>query len=241
MTTTYIFIHGAWGGGWVWSRLADRLRAQSQQVFTPTLTGLGERSHLLRPDLNLNDHIQDIANMVHFEQLSAVTLVGHSYGGIVATGVAQKIPDRIENLVYLDAFIPESGQGQFDLQPSTRELFTALAEKYNGHYAEPADPTLLGVTNPVDADWISERSTPHPLRVLEQPLPSTDNSLKRSPNKSTYIRCTGTDLFVPQATTAARRGWRVHEFNSGHFPQVTHPDELADLLQKITKGNPYDD
>src|SRR5262249_14497470 len=125
---TYVLVHGAWHGGWCWKKVTPLLRASGYAVFTPTLTGLGERSHLLSPEVSLHTHIQDVVAVVEYEDLREVMLVGHSYGGMVITGVAERVPARLSQLVYLDAFVPEHGQALLDLHsPDERARFQELA------------------------------------------------------------------------------------------------------------------
>ena len=126
---TYVLVHGAWGGGWKYARVAQRLRARGHLVFTPTLTGQGERSHLLSGSINLTTHVTDILNVIRYEDLSGVVLAGHSYGGMVVTAVADRIADRIAALVYLDAFVPQDGQSLFDINiPKNKQAFIDNAE-----------------------------------------------------------------------------------------------------------------
>ena len=117
---TFVLVHGAWHGGWCWRKLTPLLRAAGQEVFTPTLTGLGERAHLGSPDVGLGTHVRDVAQVLWYEDLADVVLVGHSYGGLVIGGVADQVPERLRHLVYLDAFVPEHGQSMLDLGPPER-------------------------------------------------------------------------------------------------------------------------
>src|SRR4051812_30047626 len=112
--TTFVLVHGAWHGGWCYDEVAKRLRSEGYDVYTPTLTGLGERSHLLSPEINLDTHIQDVLNVIRWQDLETIVLCGHSYGGMVVTGVADVVPDRIASLVYLDAYVPRSGESVWD-------------------------------------------------------------------------------------------------------------------------------
>src|SRR5687768_1637622 len=111
----FLLVHGAWHGGWCWRRVADLLQANGHTAFTPTLTGLGERSHLMRAGINLTTHITDVVNVMKWEELSGIVLCGHSYGGMVVSGVAEQMADKIASIVFLDAFVPENGDAMADL------------------------------------------------------------------------------------------------------------------------------
>src|SRR5690349_6838041 len=137
---TFVLVHGAWSGGWCYDKVAERLRAKGHRVFAPTLTGQGERSHLAGIAINLSLHISDVLNVFHYEELKDAVLAGHSYGGMVVTGVADRIPEKINALVYLDAFLPEDGQSLFDINiPKNNQAFIANAGSIGG-LAVPAPP-----------------------------------------------------------------------------------------------------
>jgi pimeloyl-ACP methyl ester carboxylesterase len=140
--THYLLVHGAWHGGWCWGRVRQRLTAQGHQVFTPTLTGLADRSHLLSREVGLETHVQDVANLITWEILSDVVLVGHSYAGTVVRHVADRMPDRIRSLVYLDAFVPENGKSVSDYAPDGGEGHRKLAQMYGEGWKIPP-PSLL--------------------------------------------------------------------------------------------------
>src|SRR6202040_1266512 len=136
---TFVLVHGAWHGSWCWKRVRKALQARGHDVFTPTLTGVGERSHLLSPDVNLDTHITDVVNLIRWEELSDVVLCGHSYGGCVVTGVADRLPDRIGAMVYLDAFTPEDGESLLDILPGPKriQLLEATAREGEGWMMPP--------------------------------------------------------------------------------------------------------
>ena len=169
--TTFVLVHGSFGGGWVWQKVTPLLRAQGHEVYTPRLTGLSDRSHLLYCGVDLTTHITDVASLLYYEDLSDVVLVGHSYAGMVITGVAAKIPERLKLLVYLDAYVPDDGQSEFDLWPA-EERAKAQADMAAGRgLRQPPPPADLGITDPEMADWVYERFTPHPLVTYDQPAP----------------------------------------------------------------------
>src|SRR5262245_52181956 len=180
--TTFVLVHGAWHGGWCWKKLTPLLRAAGHDVFAPTLTGLGERSHLLTRDVDLDTHITDIVQVLEFEDLENVVLVGHSYGGMVITGVADKASDRISQLVYLDAILPENGKAITDYNP--RQLAPITEVSWHDPASEPQE---YGVTNERDVAWVKKRLTDMPRKCLTQPLKLADDKSRRI--KGAYILC----------------------------------------------------
>src|SRR3981189_2941505 len=167
----FVLVHGAWHGGWCWSRVADRLRAGGLQVFTPTQTGLGERKHLLSKDITLDTFTKDIANVIEAEELSNVVLVGHSFGGLSISGVADAMPARIRHLVYLDSLMVEGGKKPFDsLPPDVVAARLKAAEESSGGLSLPAPPpSAFGVSDAKDTEWVKRRLTPHPPRTQPSP------------------------------------------------------------------------
>ena len=237
-TPTFVLVHGSNGGGWVWQKLAPLLRSAGHAVYTPTLTGLSDRSHLLHCGVNLTTHITDIANLLLYQDLSEVVLVGNSYAGMVSTGVATKVPERLKLLVYLDAYLPADGQSEFDLLPAEmRAAREAEAAAHEG-VVQPPPPAIFGVKDPVLAEWIKARSTPHPLATYTEPVPAGNAESATLPR--VFIRCIGNpattpDLFAPSAEKARAAGWHVHELAAGHLAMLTAPREVAELLLKLTE------
>ncbi|WP_417708588.1 alpha/beta fold hydrolase [Roseibium aggregatum] len=234
---TFVCVHGVWHGGWCWSRLADVLRVRGHRVTTPTQTGLGERSHLLSPDITIQTFVEDIVRHLQFEDLSGVTLVGHSFGGIPITGVADLVPERIAGLVYLDAIMLESGETWFDLLPQDlAEDRRKLAETSSGGLSlPPAPPESFGITRLDDIVFLKSRLTPHPFRTFTTALElkhPVGNGLPAH-----YIECT--DPSYPPAKVALARaqakGWPVSQIATGHDAMVSEPERLADLLEGIAK------
>jgi pimeloyl-ACP methyl ester carboxylesterase len=234
---TYVLLHGAWHGGWCWSRVADRLRAQGHRVFTPTQTGLGERKHLLSRDITLETFVTDLVNMIEAEELNDIILVGHSFGGSGISGAADRIPDRIRHLVYLDALMLEGGQSPFGNLPA--EVVAArrkLIQEQGGGVAIPAPPaTAFGIPEgSADAAWVARRLVPHPAGTYESPLPIRNPVGNGRP--CTYIACV--DPIYP-ALEASRqwvrkqRGWNWQEIRTGHDAMVTAPEELTRMLAAI--------
>lgn len=229
--TTYVMVHGSWGGGWIWSRLATQLRQRGHHVLAPSLTGLGDRAHLLSDQVTLETHIEDIAALLRLERLRDVVLVGHSYGGMVVTGAVAREPRAVARIAYIDAFVPEPGQSCVDILPWAREPFEALASPHAGLYMDPMDPEQLGVTSPQDAAWIRERSSLMPIAAVLDPLPDTAIPGAVASASTTFISCRRPGLFPDAASMARNRGWSLVELDSDHFPFVTHVDEVAEILQ----------
>ena len=228
---TYVLVHGAWHGGWCWVKTSRLLRDAGHEVYTPTLTGLGERAHLARPEIDLETHIQDVVAVLESEELRQVTLVGHSYGGMVITGVAARAAARIGHLVYLDAFVPEAGKALMDyIGPERANAMREQAQAQGEGWKVPTfPPERFGVTSQRDTEWLTRHLLPQPLKTLEQPLPATGGErLKR-----TYIYCSGRAM-GPFEQFAERlrddRKWSYHELKTGHDAMITTPGELAKIL-----------
>ena len=221
---TFVLVHGAWHGGWCWKKLTPLLRAAGHDVFAPTLTGLGERSHLLTRDVDLDTHITDIVQMLEFEDLENVVLVGHSYGGMVITGVADKAGDRLSQLVYLDAMLPENGKAITDY--SQRQYAPITEDSWH----DPASaPQEYGVTNERDVAWVKKRLTDMPRKCMTQPLKLTDDKSRRI--KGAYILCSTRPFAAEAAGRAKQRGYRYRELESaGHDAMITQPRELTKIL-----------
>src|SRR5262249_53702007 len=161
---TFVLVHGAWHGSWCWKRVRHSLQARGHDVFTPTLTGVGERSHLLSPEVNLDAHIDDVVNLIRWEELSDVVLCGHSYGGAVISGAADGVPDRIAGLFILEAFGLEHGQRVYDpLPPAQRDLQVALAGQHGEGWKVPPIPAEAFGVNANDLEWVNRRCTAHPI------------------------------------------------------------------------------
>ncbi len=236
---TFVVVHGAWGGGWGFGKVRRLLAAKGHGVFTPTLTGLGERAHLASPDVDLQTHIADILGVLHAEDLSDVVLVGHSYGGMVVTGVADRARERLARLVYLDAFVPKDGQSLFDLTGEADRARRIEAANAEGEgWKIPPMPTPPDVP-PDAARWAGERRASQPLKTFDQPIRLT-GALARADFAGlphTYIFCTRKgpgDPFQKFAEAAKRgEGWDYREIDSGHTPNTSAPEVLAEMLSAI--------
>lgn len=215
---TFVIVHGGWGGGWEWRDVARLLQQESHDVSRVTLTGLGERSHLLSPAVNLDTHVEDVVRHLEFDDLSDVVLVGHSYGGMVVTGAADRVPERIAKLVYVDAFTPNDGESLFDLLPA--EFVSHLRDSArDGAVPPPGD-------DPKYPAWYLERVRPHPLAAFEQPL-RVDGRAPSIPRS--FIRCLQSDIPLDLTRVA---DWPTSEIDTHHDAQVYDPDGLARLLSR---------
>ncbi|HWA27086.1 MAG TPA: alpha/beta fold hydrolase [Lacunisphaera sp.] len=224
---TLVSVHGAWAGGWQMKKVAPLLEAQGWKVYRPSLPGLGEHHHLASPNISLEDHITDIVDFILFEDLHDVILLGHSYGGMVITGVADRIPERIARLVYLDAFLPLEGESlvttpkgggeQLDLDAMTKDGFII--------------PTWVKPGRPLPKD------VPHPARTVHDPIHLTNPAAAKIPG--TYIltvepgKKPEDDTFFPSAERAKARGWPVIIMEADHVPQWRKPEATAELLLRL--------
>jgi pimeloyl-ACP methyl ester carboxylesterase len=162
---TFLVCHGAWSAGWAWKKMHPLMQAAGHRLVTPTYTGLGERAHLATPSIDLETHIEDILNVIKYEDISDVVLIGHSYGGMVATGVADRARDRIKQLIYLDAFVPDDGQSLLDLNQVARQPMLERARAGEG-WRIPPNPTPPD-TSPEDVAWLTERRVDMPIKCFE--------------------------------------------------------------------------
>jgi pimeloyl-ACP methyl ester carboxylesterase len=221
----FVLVHGAWIGGWCWRPNAQALRKAGHEVFTPTLTGLGERSHLMNPSINLDTHIADIVNVIKHEELSDVVLVGHSYGGMVVTGVADTLADKIRSLVYLDAFVPESGQALVDLAPPEPKPQPA-----SDYTLAPLPAAVFGA-RPEVAAFVDAHTSPHPAACFAQPVKLTGGIDRIKKKTYIYANVPAPTAFTPFYEKArSKPGWTVHTLPCTHLVQVDMPNELTALL-----------
>jgi pimeloyl-ACP methyl ester carboxylesterase len=214
--STFVLVHGAWRGQWCWSRVVPALRALGHEVHAPSLTGLADRSHLASPAVDLDTHILDIVNLLKWEDLSEVVLCGHSYAGFVITGVADRVPERLRTLVYLDAFLPEHGMSMLDATlPARRAAHLDRVDHEGGGWM--VKPPMATEANDEDRRWISRSSTAHPLRCPEQKLilrGPIDSRLRR-----VYVEATEFSPSPFRQLAARLRwqpDWQVHAVAAGH-------------------------
>lgn len=236
---TFVLVHGAWHGSWCWKRVRSALRALGHDVFTPTLTGVGERSHLASPQVNLDTHINDIVNLIQWEELSNVILCGHSYGGGVVGGVVDRVPDRIGALVYLDAFVLNDGQCVHDTLPAAqRELQLELARSVGDGWRVPPIPAEVFNVNLADRAWVDRQCTMQPLATFQQPLKRSGGSV--GPANTTFILATGfgDSPFRPFHDRARAAGWKTLTIDCGHDVMLDRPDELVQMLTSAAAAVP---
>ena len=233
MGATFLVCHGAWSAGWAWKKMHPLMAGAGHRLVTPTYTGLGERAHLASPSIDLETHIQDILNVIKYEDLRDVALIGHSYGGMVATGVADRARDRIKQLIYVDAFVPNEGQCLLDfLGESERQRMLQLAESGDG-WCVPPNPTPPD-TPLADVEWLTERRVEMPIKCFERKLKLQGGALTL-PRSYIYARRSAPgDTFGPIAKRAKNaKGWSYDEIDASHSPNVTAPETLMALLGKI--------
>src|SRR6266542_1757050 len=224
---TFVLVHGAWHGGWCWSRLIPFLEAAGHRAFGPSLTGLGERAGLLSPEVGLSTHIQDIVGLIEERRLRQVILVGHSYGSLVITGVADRVPDQVGHLVYLDTFVPRDGQAMSDIAPLVIAIFRWQARRRgDGWRLDPPRGNTFGVTEESDVNWVRAMVTPQPLKTFEEPLRLSDPDIV-SDFPRTHVLCTrGGRLvsFIRRLLLPPKGpGWRLRRLPTGHDAMITMP------------------
>lgn len=237
-----VIVHGGWGGGWEWTGVARSLRERGHDVFTPTLTGMGERAHLGHPRVGLSTHIEDVVAVLELEDLHEVVLCGHSYGGMPVTGSADRAVDRIGLVIYIDALVPRHGQSAFDLLPATfAQLAETSATTSGDGWRVPIPSSLLPpegwVSDDVRARYVA-RLRDQPLATFAEPVQITGaiESLRRA-----FVRCTGDELgrefggdpIAPGAARARREGWLYRELVAPHDPQLTNPVGTASAIHDL--------
>ena len=229
---SFVLVHGAWHGSWCWKRVRKALQTEGHNVFTPTLTGLAERSHLLAREIDLETHILDVLNLIQWEELSDVVLCGHSYGGCVVTGVADRIPERIHALVYLDAFVPEDNENV--LQHVPKEQLDQLLEgtrNIGEGWKVPPIPAEVFNVNEEDRDWVNSQCTMQPIETFQQCIHLSGGISKI--DNIVYIRATGFEEgspFPPFQEKARAAGWKTLEIACGHDVMLDEPDRLTAAL-----------
>ena len=234
--TTYVFVHGAWHGGWCWQRLTERLVGNGHRLFAPSLSGLADRAHALTRQTNLSTHIADIAELLRYESLRDVVLVGHSYGGMIITAVADRMPERLRSVVYLDAAFPDTGQSALDLMaPERRQAVVAgVRERGFGWLSPPFPAAEFGLTEPLDVAWVNARLTPQPYACLIEPLWLTGQH--RKVPKKVYVLATNNQksAFRPvYERLLGDSGWITLTVASGHDAMIERPDEVATILAAL--------
>jgi pimeloyl-ACP methyl ester carboxylesterase len=243
----YVLVHGGWHGAWCWDKVVPLLQAAGHSVYAPTLTGLGEQAALLTPEVGLDTHIQDVVNLIEAKDLERVILVGHSYSGMVITGVADRVPSRIAHLVYLDAAIPRDGESLADLLPMGRTMLRRQANKSGDGWRVNPPPErprgrggLFDVTEEPDLSLVRSKITPQSLKTFLQPLHIVHlEAVAAIP--STFIECTRRGIIVQLTRRILMRsrlpsgpGWERRELATGHDAMIIAPQAVADLLLAFT-------
>jgi len=239
--STYVLVHGAFHGGWCWRPVAERLRQAGAAVFAPTCTGLGERAHLLTPAVTHRTFVDDVAGVIEAEELDNVILVGHSFGGVVISGVAERLPARIRHLVYLDSVIPRDGQAPIDRLPAdVKAARIRAAQESSGGLSIPVPPAeSFGIGPGALRDWVARRLTPQPLAAY------TETVRFRTPigngRPRTYVFC-NQPIYDPVRPTyewvRSQPDWPTVELAAGHDAMVTEPDSVAELLLSLAGDRP---
>ncbi|MFC8565263.1 alpha/beta hydrolase [Streptomyces sp. NPDC057245] len=239
--TTFLLVHGAWHSGEAWARVVPLLEAAGHRVLAPSLTGYGDKVHLAGPDVGLDTHADDVVELITEEDLHDVVLVGHSYAGLVISSAANRIPERIAHLVYLDAMVPQDGETAVDVQPMTQRMIELAEQSESGWRVppmpeQPAPVGLFGVTDPDDVAWLRGMLSDQPVRCLQQPVRLDNPAADAIPR--THIHNVGTTPagvtrrpvppVQPNGTAA-----QVWELPTGHDCMITMPTELSELLLKL--------
>jgi pimeloyl-ACP methyl ester carboxylesterase len=230
---TIVLAHGAWSAAWAWKKMRPLFAAAGHQFFSPTYTGLGERAHLARPEIDLTTHVEDVLGVLETEDLTDITLIGHSYGGMVATGVAETARHRISRVVYLDAFAPKDGQSLFDLLGAQgADSMRSKAKSEGDGWRIPPIP-MPPDTAPEDIAWAMPRRRFQPIKTFEQRISIAGK--ESPPRHYIYAMKSGPGDTFGQFRERAKteNGWRYHELDASHNPHITCPEALRDLLFRI--------
>lgn len=231
--STFLFVPGAWLGGWCWRDVATDLRASGHTVVAATLTGLGERAHLLTPDIGLETHVSDIVGLLRYRDLHGVILVGHSYGGTVITAVAEQVPDCISRLVYLDASVPRDGQSNNDVigPEMAAQLRSSTLSGGDGWRVPPASYVVERLPDAIKP-WVRARLTPHPLRAFDDPVQLRSSEAAALPRAfiRTSLRSSLYDGLINRARDA---DWYCRDLRGGHYPMFTEPRAVASALTEL--------
>jgi pimeloyl-ACP methyl ester carboxylesterase len=235
--TTYVLVHGGHHGGWCYKKVARLLRNAGHEVYSPTLTGLGERRHLLSADVDLDMHITDVVGVLTVEDLRDVVLVGHSYGGMVITGVADRVPDRIKELVYLDAAHPRNGESLADVAVQIMAICKQWVREIEGvelvTWPDTLQPEFFGVTDPVDIAWMRPRLQQHPWKCYTNKLRLQNEAAVRSLPR-TDINCTARlREFDDRRKAELLQASRAWDIDTGHDIMITEPEKLTQMLLRL--------
>ncbi len=235
MSLTFVLVPGAWLGGWCWRDVGTRLHAGGHTAIGATLTGLGERAHLLSPEIGLRTHVSDIVSLLHYRDLHGVVLVGHSYGGTVITAVAEQAADRIGCLVYLDGSVPRDGESNNDVigEELAQQIRTTATADGDGWCVPPISAAGWGLPDAVRA-WVEPRLTPHPLRSLEEPVNLRSEAAAALPRG--FLRSsTRSAVYGRMLERGREAGWYCRDLVGGHYPMLTEPEAVAAALAELPR------
>ena len=231
---TFVLVHGAWHGGWCWRRVTDLLTARRHEVFAPTLTGVGERAHLLSPAIGLDTHVTDIVNVFEFEGIRDAVLVGHSYGGMVITGVAERLSGRIKSIVYLDAFVPIDNQSMLDVVSEDRRKQISDAAAKSGGVSVPPIPAAAFKVNENDRAWVDSKCNAHPFKTMTDKVRMT--GARDRIGKKAYIFSEGyggPSFRAFHERCKADPAWRSYALPCGHDVMIDMPERLTEILEEV--------
>ena len=235
----FVLVHGGGHGGWCYHKVERLLRAAGHTVFSPTLTGLAERAHLVSASTDLETHITDVASLFHFADIENAIVVGHSYGGMVITGVADRVSARVGHLVFLDAAHPHNGEALVDTAPEMMAYARSSARIVNGielvMWPSMEIVELMGITDPAEKLWVLERLTPHPWKCFEQALRLQDEARVRSIPSTNINASWSMDKRPTESARRARAGERVWEVDTGHDLMLTEPEKTTELLLRLIR------
>jgi pimeloyl-ACP methyl ester carboxylesterase len=231
----FVLVHGSWLGGWSWRRVSDRLVAAGHRAYTPSMTGVGDRAHLISHLVTLDTWVHDVTMLLEAEELSDVVLVGHSFGGRVVTGVADRMKERIRQVVFLDSALALSGQSLFDQQPpAARAARIASAESSRGESIPPPTALSLGINDAADQAWVDRRMTPQPFGTNDHGViyaGAIGNGLP-----VTFVEFTNPVYPASERAVAFARsqpGWKMESLATGHMAMISEPEQLSSLLMRI--------
>lgn len=240
---TFVLVHGTWHGGWCWVRVAERLRSQGHRVYTPTATGCGDRKHLIQPETGLETHIQDFVNVIEYEELEDVILIGHSFSGVTITGVADRVPDRIRHIAFFDALIPTQARPAAIMPDPETDAYPQwwldrVASFEDGYKMSFWDHYPVKMLVPEDdaenIAWLHRRLTWHPVRQWTEPLDLKNGGW--AAHERTCIHCVG-QIYSPSSERmvgpAREPGWNFVELDVARNGFMTHPDAVTECFLSL--------